>query len=390
MSDNAKGCMVALFLPSEIANKIAIPDGEKPFDMHVTLAFFPEVPTPEIISQIETILQDIASTASLTATLSGIGIFTAGEEPVTYASVDSPGLAEFRNQLITNLDSIGADYSKTHGFTPHVTLIYDERRDLVISNESFDFTAVSFAIDSDHKHFTLTGSPALNASANPRNSIMTIDELRAAIRAAASTPVNSNERVFVMSQAQEAGMLHLVPDSWRAQALNAYLETHTATTASATPPIPSPATVAKAISRDTPSTIRAAIASYANAPRNTKPELRQEIMDRASAIGALPMVPTEWRTSSPTTNLEQTLSLRADAFNQIHPQTPIPLAKLRTVYLRGVSEYRQKSITASIPLSSTQWGLARVSSFLRFAAGDPSARSTDSDLLRNGAINADA
>lgn len=401
------GCMVAFFMPDDVAAKLALEGGEPQEELHLTLAFIPEVPDQDKIGQIHSLLTEMSQQRSaLAAQISGLGLFTAGEEPITYASVDAPELPDFRQQLVRRLKESGIEISEDHGYTPHVTLAYEDHRDLDIPVIDFELDTLSFAIGPDRTNFPMTGR-AETAQPNDENQLIssgkisikttnhaetlavTIDDLRAAVRSAAATPPNSPERINVMRAAQAAGMLHLVPDSWRASALTTYLDSYTeTTTASATKTAPNPATVAKVVSAATDSAqaVKASLASYATTPRHQKASLRREIIERATTLGMTNLLPTAWRVSVPTTNLEEALAVRASAFNAKHPDIAVSVARLRTVYLRGVSEHRQEALVAAgknepLPMSSTQWGLARVNSFLRLAAGDPSARTSDADLL---------
>jgi len=121
------GAMVAFFLDPKIAKQVAIPDGESPDDLHITLAFLGDA--SELDIDVSTLRKTLASYASeaipLQGSISGIGRFAAqdGESPV-YASVNIAGLQQWRADLVKQLEGADIDVDKTFDFTPHITLDY--------------------------------------------------------------------------------------------------------------------------------------------------------------------------------------------------------------------------------------------------------------------------
>ena len=118
-SDSA---MLAWFLPPELAQKLAIPSGEAPEELHMTLAYFPDKEAIDPNMLLQEIVEFAAHWAPFEGTLGGVGRFT-GKKDVCYVSVDAPKLPLFRSQL---LDSISAQEDQTHGYVPHITLAYLE------------------------------------------------------------------------------------------------------------------------------------------------------------------------------------------------------------------------------------------------------------------------
>lgn len=130
-ADAAQGIMIALYPDPELAERLALDGGEKPDELHVTLAYLGQVDEqtegPDLL--IERVTEWAGTHPPLVGQVSGIGRFNAGPgtaEPVTYASVDVPALPEAREMLIGALDQGPYYVNKMHGFTPHISLKYGE------------------------------------------------------------------------------------------------------------------------------------------------------------------------------------------------------------------------------------------------------------------------
>lgn len=148
------GTMVALYVPSGIAEKVALPDGEPPASMHITLEYLGKELTPEQISLGRQIVKRAArGIPPVRVKLGGIGRFSASPtsdgRDVVYLSVDSPDITNLHRNL-TDLFAIVPQPPKIHGFTPHVTLAYiDPRNTLPISRLeplSFEVGALSYCV----------------------------------------------------------------------------------------------------------------------------------------------------------------------------------------------------------------------------------------------------
>lgn len=143
--DAEQGIMVALYPDPELAAKLALDGGEKPDELHVTLAYLGQIdeqtqPGPDLL------VQEVAEWARqyppLVGRISGIGRFNAGpgtDQPVTYASVDIPALPSAREGLVAMLDY---PVNTEHGYTPHMSLKYGET-DL----NSLDIPTIETAFD---------------------------------------------------------------------------------------------------------------------------------------------------------------------------------------------------------------------------------------------------
>lgn len=121
------GVMVALYPHPSTQKKFAVAGGEDPGHIHVTLAFLghqDDVADPDALRQ--HVADWAARTPPMAGEVSGHGVFTAGEKPVTYLSPDLPGLPAARQDLVDGLDAGGHPVSKDHGYSPHMTLAYKD------------------------------------------------------------------------------------------------------------------------------------------------------------------------------------------------------------------------------------------------------------------------
>lgn len=172
--DHSDGIMVCFFLDADTAEKLALPDGEPPEDMHVTLGYLGK--TSDGLSQddAKAVLADFAAVVEdpVEAEISGFGVFNTEDGRVLYASVDSPTIGGFRESLVENLDAEGLEVSKQHGYTPHITLKYlDPDEDLPfkeLPNQKVTFSSVWLAWGEERTEYELGEG---EVSDRPRSSL---------------------------------------------------------------------------------------------------------------------------------------------------------------------------------------------------------------------------
>jgi len=125
---NNTGVMVAFFLKPSESQALVLDTGEPIDELHCTLAFLGDKSQLGNIDALKKAVQTYAENAfALKARVSGIGRFTSvpdGEPTPVYASVDAPGLPEWRQDLVQTLQVAGFSPDATHGYTPHITLSY--------------------------------------------------------------------------------------------------------------------------------------------------------------------------------------------------------------------------------------------------------------------------
>jgi HK97 family phage portal protein len=128
--DKNTGIMVAFMLDAQTAKKLALPGGESPKDMHITLAYLGDkVDFTGDVAKLKKELTSFASEAiPLKGTTGGLGRFTPSDSsdntsPIV-ALVNIPGIQKWRTQLVKRLEIAGATVASDFEFTPHITLDY--------------------------------------------------------------------------------------------------------------------------------------------------------------------------------------------------------------------------------------------------------------------------
>ena len=127
------GVMIALFPDAETAAKLALPNGETPDELHVTLAYLGKAADiPDFAAKEEALRAAIAQLAERTppvvGALRGPGRFTATEhsdgQDVIYAGLEALGIQALRNRVVQAVEFVGLDVRKDFEYTPHLTLQY--------------------------------------------------------------------------------------------------------------------------------------------------------------------------------------------------------------------------------------------------------------------------
>jgi 2'-5' RNA ligase len=159
--------MVAFFVPADVARELAIEGGEPVEELHITLAYTgkaADLTEQQVTDMHRVVAEWAAANPPLDAKTSGIGIFQNDDDvdgtDVTYASVDAPGLPSTREDLIARLLEAGVPVDQTHGYTPHITLLYRTTDELEVPTLSFPLSEVSVMVAGNRNDFALEGSPA--------------------------------------------------------------------------------------------------------------------------------------------------------------------------------------------------------------------------------------
>lgn len=150
------GAMVALYPRPSIAKAMAIDGGEDVDELHITLAFLGKAADLDGDKLKDVVKAFAAACPPIAGSVSGKGLFVGGDKPVTYASADLPGLAPERERLVELLDKAGLPVSSEHGFTPHMTLAYDDR-DVDVKPRKLRFTNVTIKLGDERIDYPLTG-----------------------------------------------------------------------------------------------------------------------------------------------------------------------------------------------------------------------------------------
>jgi 2,5-diketo-D-gluconate reductase B len=152
------GAMVALYPSPAAAKKLAVPGGEKPEQLHVTLGFLGDATKLKDPGMVKSIVKQLAERhPPLSGALAGHGVFTHGEDaPVTIAHVNLPALPGFRQKLVRLLHASGHTPSSQHGFTPHMTLAYGTPN-VHVPAEPITFDKLTLRLGDERHDFPFAG-----------------------------------------------------------------------------------------------------------------------------------------------------------------------------------------------------------------------------------------
>lgn len=124
-----KTMKVVIPVPMEVGERIKmLRNGEKPQDMHITLAYLDE---DSDCALVRTIVSEFTKTMdrSCFIDLTGVGRFNHEGYDVLYVSVDDPQLGFERERLVATLLGNGVKVDMEHGFNPHITVKYMDKGD---------------------------------------------------------------------------------------------------------------------------------------------------------------------------------------------------------------------------------------------------------------------
>ncbi|MFA5429833.1 MAG: 2'-5' RNA ligase family protein [Candidatus Omnitrophota bacterium] len=139
---NHNGAMLAVTVPPDVAAKVALPGGESPDGLHITVFYFydaADIPA-EHRRQIIGLSSDLGRLFNpFYIRLTGTEVFEENEERPLVALVECSELLQYRKALADAFDNAGIQYSKDYEYKPHLTLKYlqDEPRPTLEMNQGF-------------------------------------------------------------------------------------------------------------------------------------------------------------------------------------------------------------------------------------------------------------
>lgn len=150
--DYSDGCMLALYPPKELAERLTVSDGLAADELHVTVAYLGDAADVDHETLVAAAKQ-LANRAPVAGAVSGHARFTGGEHDVIVALIDSADLEDLRRDTMDRLKAQGIDVPRDHGYTPHCTLTYLEADDQPpvsrLGAEPMEFTALSVVHGAD-------------------------------------------------------------------------------------------------------------------------------------------------------------------------------------------------------------------------------------------------
>lgn len=152
VNDKHNGVMIALMLPEQVANDMAIDGGEPANELHVTLAYLGDKKNVDKDVLLDAVREFTNGREAIAGKTNGIGRFsnqTSDGTQAFYINFDSPALPEFRQSLVNALAKNGIDVASDHGFTPHITLAFLDTNTSIpfdnVDERLIEFESVSVA-----------------------------------------------------------------------------------------------------------------------------------------------------------------------------------------------------------------------------------------------------
>jgi hypothetical protein len=124
-SADLSGSMVAFRPPFPVCEALFELGNEDINQLHITVVYIGDENSLPDKDKLYQVVGEFARThTTLTATISGFGIFSNNDSPVLVALVSIPHSSGFRTGLVTALKNAGIDPPEDHGWIPHITLAY--------------------------------------------------------------------------------------------------------------------------------------------------------------------------------------------------------------------------------------------------------------------------
>jgi 2'-5' RNA ligase len=140
--DYSGSCMLALYPPPDVAEQLAQATGLPADEIHLTIAYTGDAADVDPVA-LSAAAQSLAAREPVAGSVSGHARFTGGEDgDVIVALVDSQAVDSLRRDAEDALAKQGIPLPSEHGFTPHMTICYQDpaEPDPVGRIESFPVT----------------------------------------------------------------------------------------------------------------------------------------------------------------------------------------------------------------------------------------------------------
>lgn len=145
---SSSGVIVCLVPPRSVADDLAVPGGEAPEDLHVTLVHLGDVAAlgDEQRAKLSIIAETFAQWfMPMTGRFNGVARFSAPDgTDAAVLTLDAPDLSAARERLVHALDAHGYQVSDAHGFVPHMTRAYVVRGEPMPGGDAIEPVPVMF------------------------------------------------------------------------------------------------------------------------------------------------------------------------------------------------------------------------------------------------------
>lgn len=145
---SSSGVIVCLVPDEGVADALALPAGEAPADLHITLAHLGDASAldEEQRALLSTAVEHFAlRLGPIVGRFNGVARFaTPDGVDAAVLTLDAPTLSATRERIVGALDALGFTVSDAHGFVPHMTRAYVTRGEALPGGDAIEPVPVTF------------------------------------------------------------------------------------------------------------------------------------------------------------------------------------------------------------------------------------------------------
>jgi SPP1 gp7 family putative phage head morphogenesis protein len=161
--DYSAYCMLALHPSPDLAERLVVPGGLPASELHVTLAYTGKSADVDV-EALKLAATILTKRGPIVGSISGHARFTGDPDgDVIVLLVDSPDLEDLRQEAVAQLAVTGVEASRSHGYTPHLSLLYvqpDEPSPIArFDTIPVTFDAISVVHGTERTDFPFTQDP---------------------------------------------------------------------------------------------------------------------------------------------------------------------------------------------------------------------------------------
>jgi 2'-5' RNA ligase len=122
---NSDGIAIVFTFGRNEREQLAMPNGEPPDDLHVTLGYFGSPSNTTTLPSLQAVTMQLATEfEGFTINLNGISRFSGEDTDPIVVNADAVVLPEIYSRMRELADTYQVNYEPTHGYSPHMTLGY--------------------------------------------------------------------------------------------------------------------------------------------------------------------------------------------------------------------------------------------------------------------------
>lgn len=122
--EHSTDVMIAFEIEDDVAAQLALPDGDPPEELHITLGYFGEASNTITRESMLILAHQLArEVPPMDVLLNGIGRFSSEDgDDACVVLIDHPLLPSIYTRMLDLANELQVNYQPSHGYTPHLTL----------------------------------------------------------------------------------------------------------------------------------------------------------------------------------------------------------------------------------------------------------------------------